>query len=383
MKFGLYVHIPYCLQKCTYCDFATTSWIDQSVAQEYMDLLRREIQWALPFFPTRNLSTIYFGGGTPSLVSAESLTRFLEDLEKAGISLQSLNEVTIEINPGTLDRPSLKALLGAGVSRFSVGSQTFKEHLLAPLGREHSVQDTLATLELLASENLNFTTDLLYGLPNQTLKDLSEDLRVLKDFSPPHVSTYNLTLPPKHFLQQGRADDDTQVEMYFLIVEELGKMGLEPYEISNLAKPGYRSAHNRIYWQDQAYWGAGMSAHSYLPARGPWGTRFSNPYSVAAYRKWVEALEGKSFEQAYEDNHREDLTQEQSVMDYVHTFLRQVEGFSVDSFQRKFGAGAWLPLQPRFEQLHKEGLLEYQSHQLHLTPRGRMLLNTVLSAVFT
>lgn len=383
MKLGLYVHVPFCLQKCTYCDFSTTAWKDESEALKYMDLVRKELLWAAQHFPTRDLHSIYFGGGTPSLLPPSAISDFFEDLKGAGFSLQLLSEVTLEINPGTITESNLLRLLDSGVSRFSVGAQTFQDQLLKPLGREHSVAETMETLSLLSKHSLNFTLDLLYGLPEQSLADLREDLALIKSIRPPHVSTYNLTLPEKHPLQRGRASDDEQVDMYFAIVEELGELGLRPYEISNLAKPGFESQHNKIYWQDGAYWGLGLSSHSYSPTRGAWGTRFWNTPTYASYGKWVESLgPDVSFDFAYTKERREDLTKGQSVVDFVHTSLRQVQGLSMTAFEDKFGAGSLGPFQREVESLMEDGLLQTSVDRMALTPRGRMLLNTVLQRLF-
>ncbi len=382
MKLGLYVHIPFCLQKCTYCDFATTAWTDNEAARSYMARVKEELRWALPHLEPYELHTVYFGGGTPSLLQSSEIQSFMDDVESLGLSLQLLSEVTLEINPGTLSSDKLDRLLDAGVTRYSVGSQTFQDHLWKPLGREHSPKDSLATLELLASRGVNFTTDLLYGLPYQTLQDLEKDLDVLSGLKPPHVSTYNLTLPPNHILQKGRASDETQAEMYFRVVEKLAAVGLEPYEISNLARDGYSSLHNQIYWQGGAYWGLGMSSHSYLPERGPWGTRFWNASSLASYEKWVGSLKGRTFEEVYGGQQREDLTREQALIDFVHTSLRQVKGFTQKELVDRFGETAHSQLIPLVRDLQTDGLMNLSDQRLHLTPQGRMLLNTVLSRLF-
>jgi oxygen-independent coproporphyrinogen-3 oxidase len=383
MKLGLYVHVPFCLQKCTYCDFSTTSWKGNSEALKYMELVTQELRWAVQHFPARELHSIYFGGGTPSLLPPSAIFKFREDLKDAGLSLQLLSEVTLEINPGTVTEEILRIWIDAGVNRFSVGAQTFQENLLKPLGREHSVADTLETLSFLSRHSLNFTLDVLYGLPGQRLPDLLADLDIVKSFRPPHVSTYNLTIPDRHPLQPGRAADDEQVDMYFAITEELEHIGVKPYEISNLAKEGWESKHNRIYWEDGSYWGLGLSSHSYNPSRGPWGTRFWNPHSFAAYSKWVGTLyPSLSFESAYPESRREDLTKGQSIIDFVHTSLRQVKGMSEEAFEKKYSPLSMNPLRDHFASLAEDGLIQTSEKNFALTPRGRMLLNTVLQRLF-
>jgi oxygen-independent coproporphyrinogen-3 oxidase len=285
MAFGIYVHIPYCLQKCHYCDFVTLDMNHSVTPAQYTSLLINEVQSrsATILEPRQQLTSLYFGGGTPSVLSAEAILSIRQEIANNGFEFTPSTEITIEINPGTVTKSKLDQYLAAGVNRFSVGVQTFHSKHLTRTGRLHSIDDSRELLAMLKAASLNYSFDLLFGLPEQTLDDLSADLRELVSFSPPHVSLYNLTVPKDHAMNKNRASDDVQADMFEVIETALLKAGLIRYEISNFAKPGFESRHNFLYWEDQPYWGIGIGAHSYLPTLGPFGSRFWNPASVKTW----------------------------------------------------------------------------------------------------
>jgi oxygen-independent coproporphyrinogen-3 oxidase len=351
--FGLYVHIPYCLQICTYCDFVKFESKDLPPTAEYVSLLHQELETRSNMFERRALSSVYFGGGTPSLFAPNEILSVLQGIAKQGFILSSDAEVTLEINPGTISRETLKEFLNIGINRFSVGAQTFDEDLLKFTGRKHSVQETEESLELLANAGVNYSFDLLFGLPTQTLEGVRNDVRRALEFSPSHLSAYNLTVPAKHPLNKGRASDDVQAAMFETIEADLLEAGIFRYEVSNFARPGRESRHNSLYWSDAPYWGIGIGSHSYLPKealtqtereRAPWGVRFWNPSTIAAYRKELSRFaQSETVEPFWQTlpphapERVEFLAAHESLTDFCHTSLRCQRGLSKQALEEKYG----------------------------------------------
>ena len=280
MAFGVYIHIPYCRQICPYCDFTKYEIGKIMPPEDYVQRLTREIRVRAVDVPERKLDTVYFGGGTPSLFEPELILAILDELAKAGFQRATHTEISLEIDPATADESRLEKYLEIGINRFSVGAQTFNERLLKIAGRKHSADDTVRLLSLLKRRQVNYSFDLLFALPTQTLEELRADVATAMNFSPSHLSAYCLTVPETHPMAIGRAPEDEQVKMFELIESELAKSGIYRYEISNFARPGFESKHNQLYWNDQPYWGLGTGAHSYFPQgsgnSGAWGMRFSN-----------------------------------------------------------------------------------------------------------
>ena len=299
MNFGLYLHIPYCLQRCPYCDFSTYEQSQIPPIDKYVDLLCEEIRQKQGGLQ-KSLDTIYFGGGTPSLLEPKQLSRIFSTLKDSGFIWKNDSELTIEINPATLDPQKIESFLSLGINRFSIGSQTFNDILLERIGRKHSAQDTVDTINLLKSFHANFSLDLLFALPDQTMEDLKVDLETLMSFRPNHVSPYCLTIKDTNPLNKNRPSEQSQVEMFDLVEQRLNDAGLFKYEISNFSTPGYESKHNLLYWQDDEYIGLGLSSHSYLKTK-PWGTRFWNPKTYANYEQYIISNMGKVFDTPFEN----------------------------------------------------------------------------------
>lgn len=378
MAFGIYIHIPYCLQRCNYCDFATYEQSTILPPSEYIEFVKKEISVYGPHLRNRTIDTIYFGGGTPSLVPAELLLELLETLKLNNFQLSEDAEITIEINPATINEKKLDLYCGHGFNRFSVGAQTFNDSLLKRVGREHDAADTRATLELLASRNLNYTFDLLFALPGQTLDILREDLRWVKQFNPYHLSAYCLTVPEGHPLAKVRLPEQEQIEMFEIVERHLLDQGLERYEISNFARPGYESRHNLIYWTDQEYWGIGLGAHSYIK-EGEWGQRFWNSNNIKQYTSAManlpEQVDGMLDHRSRDSF--EELKENQALTDYCHVFLRLKKGLSLAELENKFGATRRRELNDIFLMLKERGLLEPEGHRWRLSPEGIMVSNRV------
>ena len=381
MAFGIYVHIPYCLQICAYCDFTKYEIGKTLPPEQYAELLFREIQGRAPEIERLaasskgdGIDTLYFGGGTPSLVDPALILSVKDELAKVGFPLRKGTEFTIEIDPATVDEEKLNRYLATGVTRFSVGAQTFNDRLLKIAGRKHSAQDTVELLSLLKRYQVNYSFDLLFALPTQTTKELEADLATALTFEPSHLSAYCLTVPEGHRLNVGRAPEEEQAEMFGVIERTLAGKGIFRYEISNFAKPGCESRHNLLYWTDQPYWGIGTSSHSYLPAHGKWGTRFWNSPSIKGYAKELDTA--GSFEQLPEEQ-IERLEKHQSLTDFCHTSLRLMRGMDRNALRLKFGAEALARVDEIMKNLIRAGWCATTESGWTMTDRGRLVANAV------
>ena len=401
MTLGVYIHIPYCKQICPYCDFTKYEMGKIMPPENYVSLLAEEIRLKGPQMlagaTERTLSTIYFGGGTPSLLEPRLILSIIEELANAGFKTsresrgpaphEGPTEFTVEIDPGTADQAKLDSYLEMGVNRFSVGAQTFNDRLLKVAGRKHSAQDTVNLLTLLKSAKVNYSFDLLFALPTQTLEELRADLATALAFEPSHLSAYCLTVPESHPMAKNRAPEDEQTEMFDLVESVLAQRGIARYEISNFAKPGFESKHNLRYWTDLPYWGLGTSSHSYLPlgyapdvdARSPWGTRFWNGTTIKSYEKEITESKGKSWnllDQTPEPQ-LEILEKHQALTDFSHTSLRLLRGLDANALRLKFGEATAQLVTGRLNEMESTGLVEKIEHGWTMTSRGRLIANTV------
>ena len=376
MSLAVYVHIPYCLQRCRYCDFTTFEWKEILPPEKYVDLIRREIGARHAFWPDREVSSLYFGGGTPSLIEPELIVAIRDELAKVGFVFRTDTEITIEINPATISAEKLDVYARAGINRYSVGAQTFDDDLLKMCGRRHSADDTRATLKLLRDRDLNYSFDLLFALPGQTEADVQRDLDEVSTFSPPHLSAYCLTVPESHPMSRGRAPEDDQVRMFATIERHLAAIGLRKYEISNFARPGMESRHNSTYWADRNYWGIGLSSHSYDRDRGGSGLRFWNPKSLVQYEAQVD-LAGRDFTEVLPPDQFEALAPHEALTDFCHMFLRTAEGLGVDALRDKFAGTAFDLTHARLDGLVARGLLAFDQKSWRLTTDGELISNRV------
>lgn len=383
-SFGIYIHIPYCLQRCTYCDFATYEQSKIMPPAQYLNLLKEEIRQTKNAYSQKELTTIYFGGGTPSLLPAEDIVSILEALANAGFTKTPTTEMTIEINPATITPQKMELYLKAGMNRFSVGAQTFDDRLLKSVNREHNAQQTRETLTFLKSFGVNFSFDILFALPTQTIDGLKRDLEEVVRLKPPHVSPYCLTVPEGHVLSANRPLEDDQLKMFDLISSTLKSEGYEQYEISNFALPGFHSRHNYLYWDDSPYWGLGLSAHSYAH-QGPWGLRYWNPNSIGAYQNWIESNRGRDFEKPADnlpESCFERLEKHQALTDFCHTSLRTMNGLSELKLHSRFGHAAVEAVQGQLRLFAEQGLVtRYGEGHWRLTEEGQVLSNQVFAGL--
>ncbi|MGZ3779239.1 MAG: radical SAM family heme chaperone HemW [Pseudobdellovibrionaceae bacterium] len=378
MAFGIYVHIPYCIQRCTYCDFATYEQSKILPPDQYVELLFKEIRQKHRYYHPQSLDTVYFGGGTPSLIPASLIVAILKELGRVGFTTRPDTEITIEINPATIDPEKLKIYLDNGVNRFSVGAQTFDDRLLKMVNREHSAKQTLETLDLLRKNNLNFSFDILFALPSQTVEGLKNDVKIAIEQGAKHLSPYCLTVPDGHPLAKGRPLDDEQVEMFDLLASELTANNFEQYEISNFALPGFESRHNLLYWTDEPYWGLGLSSHSYSKGSA-WGTRFWNANSIGEYQKQVLQFDKKEFlnpESHLPETQFEILEIHQALTDFCHTSMRLMRGLNRQQLSQKFPSMS-NKVETLLKGLSAKSWIQYDNGHWFLTREGLVLSNKV------
>lgn len=391
---AIYIHIPFCRRRCYYCDFPISVVGDNGnqgrsgMMEEYIAALIKDIQ--LTPSSGKPLNTVFFGGGTPSLLSSVQLTQILQAIAKQfGIAHNA--EISMEIDPGTFERDQLFGYLDAGVNRFSLGVQSFDEELLKVCGRSHNLADVMDSIEIIKQLDIdNFSLDLISGLPHQTLEHCQQSLNQAIAIAPQHLSGYDLVLEPvtafgKQY-QPGETplpNDDDTAEMYRLTQKRLTEVGYDHYEISNYAQTGYQCRHNRVYWENQPYYGFGMGAASYVA-----GKRFSRPRTRREYYAW---LDGGAIVDAPE------LSTTDYLLETLMLGLRLAEGINLSQFQFENIQAIWSCLQPYYDQgwvevVNQEGklvdltdqdLIEDRSAKLRLNdPEGFLFSNTILATLF-
>ncbi|MFN4005606.1 MAG: radical SAM family heme chaperone HemW, partial [Hylemonella sp.] len=327
---SLYVHLPWCLRKCPYCDFNSHEMRDQLPEQRYIDALVADLEAALPLIWGRPIVSVFLGGGTPSLFSPEAIDRLLAAL-RARLALVPGCEITLEANPGTFERARFRAFRAAGVTRLSVGVQSFDDELLRRIGRVHDRAQALAALQEAAHSFDTFNLDLMYALPGQTLEQLAQDVGQALAFAPPHLSIYHLTIEPNTYFAKHPPplpEDDTAYAMLDLITERTGLAGLQRYEVSAYARPGHHCRHNLNYWQFGDYLGIGAGAHGKLS----FPHRIVRQVRVREPRLYMErALAGAAVAQEHEVA-RADLP-----FEYMLNALRLRQGFALAEFSERTG----------------------------------------------
>lgn len=385
-KLFLYTHIPYCLSRCSYCDFVTFEKDKILPSSSYIELVSQEIKSQSQFFKNSEVQTCYFGGGTPSLLPASEIAQLLCVFKKH-FRFREQPEITLEINPGTLDEQKLTEYQHMGINRFSLGVQTFNEWFLKVSRRFHTAEDSLKTLRLFQKEKLNFSLDLMFGLPKQSLKDLQEDVNRALEFNPPHISLYNLTLASKHPLNKNRATEQEQLEMHLWLEEKLKAHGLIKYEISNFAKQGLTSQHNQAYWKGQSVLGLGLSAHSYLKpcflegfqnaTASPYGIRFWNASQMETYIKQISLLNSKTPFDHLNSSQKEFLKDYEALTDFCYTRLRTKEGLCEKELKALYPQYLCELVLVKLKNLLKKSWLEQAASSFRLTQEGEILSNQV------
>lgn len=303
------------------------------------------------------------------MIPAKDILSFMHELANAGFQLKPNAEVTIEINPGTIDHQRLDLYRAAGINRYSVGVQSFRDEQLKGCGREHTAEQTRKDIELLKEHKLNYSLDLLFGLPHQSKDELHWEIDQFLSYDPPHISAYNLTIPTGHPMNEGRVPDSEQAEMFDILETRLLEKDIHRYELSNFSKPGQESRHNMLYWSDSEYWGLGVSAHSYLKTKEqPLGIRFWNSPVANLYEKQCSL-------DFVPDPQVEKLATHEALTDYCHTQLRKVIGLNYSELANKFGQKALELVTSRAKQALEPGLIETVENGIRMTSKGRQLAN--------
>ncbi len=369
---SLYIHLPWCLKKCPYCDFNSHEMRAADLPeQRYIDALMADLEAALPLIWGRTVHSIFIGGGTPSLFSPAAIDRLLCDV-RARLRLEADCEITLEANPGTFEKDRFRAFRAAGVTRLSVGVQSFNDDYLQALGRVHDRAQAIAAVEEAAQAFDTFNLDIMYALPGQTLATLRTDMATALSLAPPHISIYHLTLEPNTYFARHPPmlpDEDTAYDMLDLITDMTGAAGLQRYEVSAYAASGHRCFHNLNYWQFGDYLGLGAGAHSKISFahRVVRQVRFREP------RLYMEkALAGHCVAQEVEVS-RADL-----AFEFMLNALRLKDGFSLPYFSERTG----LPItaiQKGLEQGEAKGLLERDLDRVKPSVRGFDFLNDLQS----
>ncbi len=370
---GLYLHIPFCSSRCSYCDFATGLY-QSELAERYVSAIVNEIQTT----PARGeeVDTIYFGGGTPSLLSSSQLEHILAALHE-GFSVADATEITLEINPGSVTPDKLREFRRLGINRASFGAQTFDDAELAKLGRSHNAADALRTFADLRNagfENVSF--DLIAGLPGQTLDRWQQNVKQALALEPEHLSFYLLEVhsgtPLAEHIRRGlqpTPDEDLASVMYEWMLEHASRSGYQHYEISNLCRPGFHSRHNVKYWTAAPYYGFGCSAHSYDGQMRRW----SNHRDVLKYVEMVESGASPMVEE-------QQLSQDEVRAEALFLGMRLMEGVNLRRYRESFGVDLRDEHAADLERFCKAGLVEFDGDLLRLTRTGALLSNEVFAA---
>ena len=381
-EIGLYVHVPFCKAKCHYCDFV--SFADKNELQErYVNCLQKEIIK----YASENkimskhkkeelyiLKTIYIGGGTPSILTSDYIESILNTI-KENFKIVPNAEITIEVNPGTVDKEKLEKYKELGINRLSIGLQTAQDNLLKEIGRIHTYSDFLGTIK--NARNIGFdniNVDLMIGLPSQTMEDVEDTLKRVLYFRPEHLSVYSLILEENTLLKEMVENktamlpsDDAERRMYWYVKNTLENCGYKQYEISNYAKPGFESRHNLACWNQNEYIGVGVNASSFLKRQ-----RYSNVSNIEEYIKNIEQEEiNKNF--VLEEN----LSEEEKKKEFMLLALRKVEGVSISEYQREFSTNPIMEYCFQLDKLVNEGLIVVEDDYIRLTKKGLDFANLV------
>ena len=373
---SLYIHLPWCLKKCPYCDFNSHEFRAGGPAgampeQPYIDALIADLEASLPLIWGRTVHSIFIGGGTPSLFSPQAIDRLLGDL-RARLRLDADCEITLEANPGTFEKDRFKAFRSAGVNRLSIGVQSFDDAHLKALGRVHDRAQAIAAVEEAAQAFDTFNLDIMYALPGQTLDNQAQDMRQALALGPPHISIYHLTIEPNTYFAKFPPvvpEEDTAYAMLDQITEMTAAAGLGRYEVSAYAKPGHRCFHNVNYWQFGDYLGIGAGAHSKLS----FAHRVVRQVRLREPKLYMEkALAGNAVAQETEVS-RADLP-----FEFMLNALRLRDGFKLQDFTDKTGL-PFTAIQKAMDEAERKGLIARDFVHARPTERGFDFLNDLQS----
>ena len=381
-QIGLYIHIPFCKQKCSYCDFCSYA-NKESFIKRYIQCVLKEIievgnNNKIDFENGKDdlflVKTIYIGGGTPSLIDSKYIVQIIEDI-KLNFEIDEKAEITIEVNPGTVTEAKLKDYKECGINRLSIGLQSTKNELLKQIGRIHDYNKFLETYKLARKVGFkNINVDLMIGLPNQKIMDLKESLKEIIRLKPEHVSVYSLIVeegtPIAQKIQRGELtlpNENEERNMYWYVKNTLELSGYNHYEISNFSKRGYESHHNMSCWNQCQYFGFGVGAHSYRDI-----TRYSNITDINEYIKNIQKGNLSKNRIIHEIQKESDTEKE-----YMLLGLRKIEGVKINDFKAKFVKNPIYLFRNELKKLSDENLIAVDTNTIRLTPKGIDLANLV------
>ncbi|MGT2932850.1 radical SAM family heme chaperone HemW [Streptococcus catagoni] len=361
-----YVHIPFCTQICYYCDFSKV-FIKNQPVDDYLRALIAEFR----SYHITNLRTLYIGGGTPTAISSEQLDYLLSEISK-GLDLTSLEEFTIEANPGDLDEEKIAVLKKSAVNRVSLGVQTFHDKHLKQIGRSHNEEQIYSTINALKRAGFNnISIDLIYALPGQSLEEVKENVAKAIALDIPHLSLYSLILEHHtvfmNKMRRGKLNlptEDLEAQMFDYIISEMEANGFEHYEISNFSKPGYYSKHNLMYWNNDEYYGCGAGASGYID-----GIRYRNRVPIQHYLQAVAKGNARLSEEV--------LSQKEKMEEELFLGLRKKSGVSIKRFEEKFDHSFDQLYGQVVADLQEDGLLVKDKDYIRMTKRGLFLGDSV------
>jgi oxygen-independent coproporphyrinogen-3 oxidase len=371
---AVYIHIPFCTNKCYYCDFNSVVLKGQPV-MDYLKAMEREMERTVSETPPGVIRSIFVGGGTPTVLTAEQMAYFLGTVREHFPHWAEDMEFTMEANPGTVDEDKLRVMKEGGVNRISFGVQSFDDGLLKTIGRIHDTGDVYRSLEAARSVGFdNISIDLMFGLPRQTLEQLDRTLTAALELSLPHYSIYSLKIEENtlfHTLYQRNElplpDEDTELAMYERIIERMRQAGYDHYEISNFAKPGYESRHNMTYWRNEPYYGIGAGAHGYVRGRRHMNIKGVQPYIKAAFERLP-------VQEQFTVDERE------AMEDFMMVGLRMLRGVRDEDFIAQFGVKIEEVFGAQVADLCGRGLLERTAEGWKLSAQGLIYGNEVFGA---
>lgn len=369
-----YIHIPFCVHICHYCDFNKV-FIKGQPVDDYLKALQVEMERTIQQSNDNELKTVFVGGGTPTSLSQEQLKTLLTTIRNT-LPIRHDAEITFEANPGDLTEDKLMVLREGGVNRLSLGVQSFDEQLLKKIGRTHQVEDVYQTVENAKKSGFqNISIDLMYGLPGQTLESFVHSLQETFRLNIQHVSSYSLIVEPKtvfyNLMRKGKLhlpSEDDDAKMYETLLQLTKQHGFHQYEISNFAKRGFESKHNLTYWNNEEYYGFGAGAHSYVD-----GVRKSNIGPVNHYIQQIKDGKLPILEETT-------LTLTEKMEEEMFLGLRKTEGVSIENFQEKFKQNPLQLFSEQLKSLKNKGLIDISSGNIKLTKKGMFLGNEVFQA---
>ncbi|MBX9598321.1 MAG: radical SAM family heme chaperone HemW [Burkholderiales bacterium] len=368
---SLYIHMPWCIKKCPYCDFNSHGLKGTLPEQEYINSLIMDLEQALPLIWGRSIQTIFIGGGTPSLFSGEAIDRLISSI-RSRIKISPYAEITLEANPGTVEKHYIAEYAAAGVNRISLGIQSFNDQHLKVLGRIHSANEAREAIATVADNFANFNLDIIYGLPKQSSEEAINDIQQAINAKPTHISAYNLTIEPNthfaKFVPEHLPEDDLCYQMQDAIINTLASNGYQRYEISAFAKNNLQSQHNRNYWEFGDYLGIGAGAHSKLSFH-------DKIIRQMRHKHPTQYMERVKRQQHIDEEHI--VTAQELPFEFMMNALRLCDGFSNKLYPQTTGQ-SFSSILPQLLVAQEQNFIELHPNNIIPSAKGRDFLNNLL-----